>query len=112
MQPMSSPSHNLGGGITVQPPLRVDGSGVIRFVHSRVTLDPVISEYEKGMDADEIVRAYDTLNKADVNAAIAFYHRYPAEVSDYIRRGEEEADRLRALIEAERPPALTKAELL
>lgn len=48
------------------PPLRVDPGGVIRVGTSRVSLDVVVSQYENGTPAEELVRAYDTLELADV----------------------------------------------
>jgi hypothetical protein len=55
------------------------------------------------MTPEEMVRAYDTLLLADVHAVIAYYLRHRDEVRAYRKRREEEAQALRAKIEAERP---------
>jgi len=58
-----------------------------------------------------MVRAYDTLGLADVHAVIAFYLRHRDEVRAYLKRRAEEAQALRAKIEAERP-RVAREELL
>src|SRR5689334_10632705 len=84
------------------PPLRV-AEGAVRVGRSRVSLDLVVKQYENGMTPEDLVRAYDTLDLADVHAVIAYYLRHREEVRLYLKRREEEANALRAKIEAERP---------
>jgi uncharacterized protein (DUF433 family) len=93
------------------PPLRVDEGGGIRVGQSRVSLDLVVEQYENGMDPEDLVRAYDTLDLADVHAVIAYYLWHYDEVRAYLKRRTEEAEGLRAKIEAERP-RLSRQELL
>jgi uncharacterized protein (DUF433 family) len=92
-------------------PLRVDNGGAVRVGRSRISLDLIIEQYENGMMPEEMVRAYDTLVLADVYAIIAYYLRHRDEVQAYLKRREEEAEALRATIEAEHPP-ITRKELL
>src|SRR5713226_796506 len=86
-----------------QPPLRTEEGGVIRVGNTRITLDLVVEEYENGMTPEDMVRAYDTLILADVHAVIAYYLRHRDEVRAYLKQRAEEAEALRAKIEAERP---------
>ncbi len=84
-------------------PLRVDESGTIRVGSSRVTLDVLLADYRSGLSPEEIVRQLDTLDLADVYAAIAYYHRHRREVDEYLSRREADAEALRRDIEARQP---------
>jgi uncharacterized protein (DUF433 family) len=94
-----------------RPPLRVDEGGAVRVGKSRISLDLVVEQYENGMTPEDMVRAYDTLVLADVHAVIAYYLRHRDEVRAYLKRRAEEAEALRAKIEAERP-RVSREELL
>jgi hypothetical protein len=83
----------------------------VRVGGSRVSLDLVVEQYESGMTPEDMVRAYDTLELGDVHAVIAYYLRHRNEVRAYLKRRAEEAEALRAKIEAERP-RVTREELL
>jgi uncharacterized protein (DUF433 family) len=96
---------------TLQAPLRLDESGVIRVGNSRISLDLLVEHYEKGVTPDDMVRAYDTLKLDDVHATIAYYLLHTDEVRAYVKRRAEAADALQAKIEAENPP-ITRSELL
>lgn len=84
--------------------LRVDNEGVVRIGNSRVTLDLIVEQYEIGMAPEDMVRAYDTLDLADVHAAIAFYLRHRGEVAAYIECRKNEATALREKLEQGRAP--------
>ena len=85
------------------PPLRADAGGVVRVGNSRISLDLVVEQYDNGMMPEDMVRAYDTLVLADLDAVIAYYLRHRDAVRAYLSRREEEARNQRASIEAERP---------
>ena len=93
------------------PPLRVDEGGVVRVGKSRISLDLVVERYENGTTPEDFVRAYDSLELADVHAVIAYFLRHKNEVRTYLKRRAEEADSLRAKIEGERP-RISRDELL
>jgi uncharacterized protein (DUF433 family) len=95
----------------VLPPLRVDEGGALRIGKTRISLDLVVEQYNNGMTPEDMVRAYDTLLLADVHEVIAYYLRHRDEVHAYLKRRFEEAEALRARIEAERP-RLSREELL
>jgi uncharacterized protein (DUF433 family) len=81
-------------------PLHQDEHGTIHVGSSRLTLDVLIEEYEAGASPEAIVQAFDTLQLADVYAALAYYLRYRDEVTAYLRRRDDEADQLRRKLEA------------
>jgi uncharacterized protein (DUF433 family) len=81
-------------------PLCVDDTGAIRVGQSRVTLDVLLQYRRLGMKPEEIARGLDTLTLADVHGALAYYFRHQAEIDEYLRRREAEADALRREIEA------------
>ena len=58
-----------------------------------------------------MVRGYDTLLLADVHAAIAYYLRHRDAVLAYLKRRKQDAEALRAKIEAERP-GISRDEML
>jgi len=86
--------------------LRVDETGTIRVGESRVTLDALLQYWRSGMTPSEIARGLDTLTIADVHGALAYYFRHQSEMDDYLRRREEEAEKLRREIEAATAPRL------
>jgi len=105
---------SLANGLSLHaelPPLRVDQGGAARVGNSRISLDLVVEQYENGMTPEDMVRAYDTLEVADVHAVIAYYLRHRDEVRAYLKRRGEEAEALQAKIEAERP-RMSREELL
>jgi uncharacterized protein (DUF433 family) len=93
------------------PSLRTDECGGLRIRGSRVTFDLVIEQYENGMTPEGIVRAYDTLHVADVDAAITYYLGHRDELRTYLKRREEQAEALRWKIEDEHP-RISRQELL
>ena len=96
---------------TVPPLLREDEGGVVRVGESRVSLDLIVEQYEKGMTAEDMVRAYDSLGLADVHDVIGYYLRHREEVQAYLKRRSEEAAILKLKIETERP-RIAREELL
>jgi uncharacterized protein (DUF433 family) len=94
-----------------RPPLKVDEGGAARIANSRISLDLVVDQYENGMTPEDMVRAYDTLSLADVHAVIAYYLRHRDAVRAYLKRRDEDAEAVRAKIEAERP-RISRQELL
>jgi uncharacterized protein (DUF433 family) len=86
-------------------PLRLEEeTGAIRVGDSRIFLERIVGDFERGISPEAIVHALDTLQLADVYAVIAYYLRHTEEVKNYIRRRDEEAEELRRKIEAIQPP--------
>jgi uncharacterized protein (DUF433 family) len=88
-------------------PLHVDDTGTIRVGQSRVTLDVLLHYWRLRMKPEEIARGLDTLTLADIHGALAYYLRHQTEIDDYLRRREDEAEKLRQEIEATNAARLT-----
>jgi uncharacterized protein (DUF433 family) len=91
----------MSGPILQEPvALRLDENGDYRVGDSRILLDLVVHEFEEGATPEQIIQSYDTLRLADVYSVITYYLRHLEEVKEYLKRREEEADKLQAEIEA------------
>jgi uncharacterized protein (DUF433 family) len=80
-----------------QVPIALDADGVARVGGTRVRLDTVITAYRLGATPEEIALSYDALCLADIYGAIAYYLRHTAEVDEYLRNRQLEAEELRRL---------------
>jgi len=98
--------------LTLSVPLREKPSGVLRVGRSRVLLELVIHAYQQGESPVGIVEMYPALELGDVYAVIAYYLAHRAEVDEYLRQCEEQAEAVRRRIEGSQPPGPTKEELL
>jgi uncharacterized protein (DUF433 family) len=92
--------------------VRVDEGGGLKVANSRVSLDSVVYAFNRGEDAAEIQRNFDTLTLAEVHAAISYYLHYKAKVDKYLEEQDALFERLRAEHEAMFPNRLTREMLL
>lgn len=97
--------------ITEVIPIYTDKDGRMRVSGTRVLLDLIVDAYRRGETPEHIVQMYTTLTLDHVYLAIGYYLRHRETVDDYIRRMDEEAERLRREWEAEHLPKVTQAEL-
>jgi uncharacterized protein (DUF433 family) len=93
-------------------PLRRDADGVLRVGNTRVTLDTVVETFLQGDSPEEITEQYPSLDLAEVYAVIAYYLRHRAEVEDYLKERQRQADAVRQENEARFPPEGIRARLL
>jgi len=84
-------------------PLRVDEDGVIRVGGTRVTLDTVIAEYQKGSTPEQIAQDFSVLQPADVYAVIAYFLHHREEVEEYLEQQRRLGDELQREIEERFP---------
>jgi uncharacterized protein (DUF433 family) len=98
--------------LTLSIPLREDPPGVLRVGKSRVLLELVIRAHQQGKSPQEIKQMYDSLDLGEVFAVVAYYLAHPAQVDEYLRRCDEEAEAIRRKIEATQRPGPSKEELL
>lgn len=81
-------------------PLRYDGDDNIRVTGSRITLDTLVGCFEMGDTFEEIQEGFPSLTLEQINAIIGWYLNNRAEVDEYIREGEAQAEKLRQEIES------------
>ena len=84
----------------------------MRVTGTRVLLDLIVHAYHQGETPEHIVQMYPTLSPDQVYLAIGYYLRHKDAVDAYIRRMENEADQLQQNVEAQYPPAASRADLL
>ncbi len=98
--------------ITEEIPIYTDEHGRMRVSGTRVLLDLVVHAYRQGETPEHIIQMYTTLTLDKVYLAIGYYLRHRAQVDEYVRRMDEEGERLRLEWEAQNPNRVTKADLL
>jgi len=81
----------------------VEEDGTIRVGKSRVLLEVVLTEFNRGRSPQEIAADFPTIELADVLGACAYALRHKADVDRYIAQREGKASRLRSDFEARFP---------
>ena len=99
--------------ISAEPvPITVDTDGVLRVGGTRVTLDLVVAAFLEGATAEEIAHQYPSVDLADVYAAISYYLKHKEEVESYLKKREEQGQRVREEYERRFPPDGIRARLM
>ena len=93
-------------------PLTTDVHGVVRVAGTRVTLDIVVSAFNAGASAEEIVLQFPSLSLAAVYAVLSFYLRQREEVETYLREREQQAEAARMEIRMRFPDTGIRERLL
>jgi uncharacterized protein (DUF433 family) len=97
---------------TIPKPVRVDKGGGLKVGNTRVSLDSVVYAFNRGEDAAEIQRNFDTLSLAEVHAAIAYYLHNKAKVDAYLERQESLFEKSRAESNAQEGVRLMREKIL
>ena len=75
------------------PPISQWPDGSLRVGKTRLLVDLIVQEFQRGATPEQIVDAYDTASLADVYSIIGYYLRHREEIETYLaereRRGEE-----------------------
>jgi uncharacterized protein (DUF433 family) len=85
-------------------PLTVTDNGVWRVTGTRIPFERIIECHKAGYTPAQIVDAFDSLRLSDVHVLIAYYLDHEAEVEEYLREQDREAEEIRQRIEAAQPP--------
>jgi uncharacterized protein (DUF433 family) len=93
-------------------PLETDADGVVRVGGTRVTLDTIVTAFDEGATAEEIVHQYPSLHLADVYAVIGYYLRRRPDVEAYLRQRQQQANEVRKQNESRFDPHGVRDRLL
>jgi uncharacterized protein (DUF433 family) len=74
-----------------------ENDGVMFVGNTRVPLDTVITVFNQGMTAEEIVCRYPSLNLADVYSTISFYLNHQEEVEIYLEKRRRRSQEIRVM---------------
>ena len=75
---------------------------------TRITVQDIYVWHELlGKTPDQIVAEYSILSLADVHSALAYYHDHTDEICEQVRRGREEAERIKAANPPKLPGKMT-----
>lgn len=97
---------------TDPPVLSIGAHDRVRVAGTRVYLEFIVEDYNRGMTAEQIAEQYDVITLADVYAVLSYYLRHKAEVDAHVAEYEAAAAALEAEIRASQPPQPTREELL
>ena len=78
------------------PPIQKDEDGVFRVGGTRVRLETVITTFQNGCTAEEILLKYPSLDLTDIYAVITYYLQHRETVEEYL------SERRQFIAEAER----------
>lgn len=94
------------------PPLRTDEHGAVRVGDTRVSLESVVSAFDRGSSAEEIVESFPKLDLATVYATLAYVLTNRQRVDEYLLRRKESIQELQAEAEQRFPSTGLRARLL
>jgi uncharacterized protein (DUF433 family) len=93
-------------------PLEANADGVVRLGKTRVTLDTVVTVFNQGATAEEVVYRFPSLKLADVYATIAFYLNHQQEVEAYLQQRQQQSQEIRKMNQARFDPQGLRDRLL
>jgi uncharacterized protein (DUF433 family) len=96
---------------TINVPLTLWEDGSIRITGSRVPIDTIVYHFNLGATAEEISYKFPSLQLTDIYGAIHYYLTHRAEVEEYLRLQEAEADAVQQRIESDAQYQQSKAEM-
>ena len=76
-------------------------TGGVRVRNSRVSLETIVIRTQMGDTAEEIHNGFPTVSISQIKEIVAWYFDNQADVDEYIRQGQEEAEKLRQWIESQ-----------
>jgi uncharacterized protein (DUF433 family) len=93
-------------------PLCRDADGAIRVSGTRVSLETLVSAFDAGATAEEIVQQYPSVELSATYAVISYVLDNRADVDAYVAKRREDARGLQEQIEGHSPPQGIRVRLL
>jgi uncharacterized protein (DUF433 family) len=72
-------------------PLAMDAGGVYRVAGTRVTLDLLVSAFDRGATPEEIVQDFPSLHLSEIYQVIGYYLKHRSELAPYLTQHQLEA---------------------
>jgi len=85
--------------------------GIIRISGSRVTLDSIVHEFQRGSTAEQIQEDFPSVPLRDVYATIAYYLAHTSEVDTYLHAQQEAGAQTRQEAESRQDSTDIRARL-
>jgi uncharacterized protein (DUF433 family) len=95
-----------------RPAISLDSDGVYRIGGTRVRLDTVVTAFQRGCTAEEILLKYPSLELANVYSTLAYYLENRGAVDAYLESKRREAGQVRRELAARFPSAGVRERLL
>ena len=92
-------------------PLNQWDDGSVRVIGSRLTLDTLVHRFQVGDTFEEIHEGFPWVTLSQIEAIIGWYLDHKAEADEYLREGEEEAEKIRLEMQS-RPESIAFREEL
>jgi uncharacterized protein (DUF433 family) len=92
-------------------PLVVTKSGPIQIKGSRVSLDSIVYQFNRGATPEQIAHSFPAVPLPDIYAVVAFYLSNRAAVDEYIEQQEVEGNRVQQRIESDPRQQVATREL-
>jgi uncharacterized protein (DUF433 family) len=87
----------------VKVPLETREGGTVFITGTRFPLELLITEYQTGKTAEQIVSSYAGLHPADIHAVLAYYFLNQAEVNVYVAQQRQRSSELHQQITKDFP---------
>jgi len=93
-------------------PLFREADGTIRVSGTRVSLETLVTAFDAGATAEEIVQQYPSLELSATYAVISYVLDHRVDVDAYVAKRREDARTVQGQVEAHSPPRGIRARLL
>lgn len=98
--------------VATTPPIQRDVDGVFRVGGTRVRLETIITAFDNGCTAEEILLKYPSLELSDIYSVIAYYLQHHQVVEEYLTQRRVQIEQSGREIETRFPTAGVRERLL